>query len=279
MVGAQTERAPRSSFAERRALAPLTPHVASVWVQRVAPGETPYVHRTTPHGGVEVSCVLGGGLTVVGPRSRASWQHLADGSTVVGVRFEPWAGRPVLGSPAQVTDVDLAGTDVWGRRADGVAERMAVATDPWAAAAELQRWLASELDLEVRHDLAVEHLVRACASGRLRSIAAAQRRLDISERHLRRRCREATGSSPAFVLRVMRFQRFVALAQRLAAGTPDATRSLAEVAAACGYADHAHLTRECRRMTGEPPSTYLDVTVSSCRCGHDHRSSFERFAF
>jgi AraC-like DNA-binding protein len=51
------------------------------------------------------------------------------------------------------------------------------------------------------------------------------------------------------------------------------------MAAACGYADHAHLTRECRRMTGEPPSTYVDGTMSSCGCGHDHRASFERFTF
>jgi AraC-like DNA-binding protein len=62
-----------------------------------------------------------------------------------------------------------------------------------------------------------------------------------------------------------------------AAGTSDVARGLAGVAAVCGYADHAHLTRECRRMTGEPPSRYMDVTVSSCGCGHDHRASFERF--
>ena len=274
------ESVPRSSFAERRALAPLTPHVAAVWVQQIGPGAEPYVHRSTPHGGVEVSCVLGERLKVVGPRSQASSRVLADGSTVVGVRFEPWAGGPVVGSPAQLTDEELTGAEVWGRQADRVAERMAAATDPWDAAAELQRWLPVTVDFEARRDLAIEHLVQACAAGELRSVIAAQRHLDISERQLRRRCRDVTGSSPAVVLRVMRFQRFVALAQRMAAiGPPDATRGLAGMAAACGYADHAHLARECRRMTGEPPSAYLDATRSSCGCGHDHRASFERFTF
>ena len=214
------------------------------------------------------------------PRSHASSRVLSDGATVVGVRFEPWAGGSVVGAPAQLTDVELTGAEVWGRPAERAAERLAAVTDPWEAAAELQRWLAAMIDFEARRDFATEHLAQAFAAGELRSVVAAQRDLDIPERHLRRRCRDVTGSSPAAVLRVTRFQRFVALAQRMAAaGPPDATRGLAGMAAACGYADHAHLTRECRRMTGEPPSTYVDGTMSSYGCGHDHRASFERFKF
>jgi AraC-like DNA-binding protein len=271
--------APGSSFVERRALAPLTPHVAAVWVHHVGPRDEPYVHRSVPHGGIEVSCVLGDRLQVIGPRSQARAQTLAVGATVVGVRFEPWAGRALVGSPTQLGDVDLPGEEVWGRAAEGVADRMA-ATDPWEAAAELQRWVTATVDFEARRDRAIEHLVQACAAGELRSVITAQRDLDISERQLRRRCHDVTGSSPAVILRVMRFQRFVALAQRaVATAAPGATRSLAAMAAACGYADHGHLTRECRRMTGEPPSTYLDVTVAACGCGHDHRASFERFRF
>jgi AraC-like DNA-binding protein len=248
-------------------------------VQHAGSGAEPYVQRSIPHGGIEVSCVLGDRLRVIGPRSQADAQSLAAGSTVVGVRFEPWAGRALVGAPAQLMDVGLAGEEMWGQAAEGVAERMA-ATDPWEAAAELQRWIAATVDFEARRDRTIEHLVQRCAAGELRSIATAQHDLDISERQLRRRCRDVTGSSPAVILRVMRFQRFVALAQRMVAtSAPDATRSLARMAAACGYADHGHLARECRRMTGEPPSTYLDVTVSSCGCGHDHRASFERFTF
>lgn len=224
--------------------------------------------------------MLGDRLVLTGPRSRATSQLLPNGATVVGVRFEPWSGGAVAGAPADLVDGAVAAEQVWGRAAERVADRMAAATDPWRAADLLQRWIAAQVTLEDRRVGAIEHLVRASAAGRVGSIAAARRSLDISERHLRRRCRQVAGSSPAELLRVMRFQRFLALAQRMVAtGPADAGRSLASMAAACGYADHAHLTRECRRMTGEPPSLYLDATVASCRCGHDHRASFERFTF
>jgi transcriptional regulator GlxA family with amidase domain len=44
----------------------------------------------------------------------------------------------------------------------------------------------------------------------------------------------------------LRFQR----ARRLI----DAGRPLGEVAATCGFADQAHLTREVRALSGRPPS-------------------------
>jgi AraC-like DNA-binding protein len=39
-------------------------------------------------------------------------------------------------------------------------------------------------------------------------------------------------------------------------GSP-AKRSISTVAATCGYADHAHLTREFRALAGVTPSTYV----------------------
>jgi AraC-like DNA-binding protein len=53
---------------------------------------------------------------------------------------------------------------------------------------------------------------------------------------------------------VLRFQRFLALARTpRAAGRPD----LAWLAAEAGYADQAHLTRECTRLAGLPPAALL----------------------
>lgn len=49
-----------------------------------------------------------------------------------------------------------------------------------------------------------------------------------------------------FTDRVLRFRRFLALAAR----EPGA--GLAQLAAAAGYADQAHLTRECGRLGGAP---------------------------
>jgi transcriptional regulator GlxA family with amidase domain len=74
----------------------------------------------------------------------------------------------------------------------------------------------------------------------------------VSERQLRRRFADAVGYAPKTLQRVLRFQRFLVLAR--AAG---ASADLARLAFAAGYADQAHLTRECRRLAGLPPAALL----------------------
>jgi AraC-like DNA-binding protein len=73
--------------------------------------------------------------------------------------------------------------------------------------------------------------------------------LGVSERQLRRRFEDAVGYGPKTLARVLRFQRFLALA----AGGGD----LARLALSAGYADQAHLTRECRRLAGRTPVALL----------------------
>lgn len=67
-----------------------------------------------------------------------------------------------------------------------------------------------------------------------------------SERHFADRFRSATGLRPKEAARLFRFQR----AHRLIVGRDC---PLAEIAAQCGYADQAHLTREFRQFAGLPP--------------------------
>jgi AraC-like DNA-binding protein len=80
-----------------------------------------------------------------------------------------------------------------------------------------------------------------------------------SRRHLLTRFREQVGLGPKQAARVLRFQRAARLlaprtADALAGAAP--ARSVAAVAAACGYADHAHLVREFRALAGCTPSEY-----------------------
>jgi AraC-like DNA-binding protein len=71
---------------------------------------------------------------------------------------------------------------------------------------------------------------------------------------LRRRCQDAVGYGPKTLQRVLRFRRFVAQIDA-AAGNPRAgAGDLATIAARAGYADQAHLTRECRRLAGLTPA-------------------------
>ncbi|MCO1653489.1 AraC family transcriptional regulator [Pseudonocardia humida] len=72
-----------------------------------------------------------------------------------------------------------------------------------------------------------------------------------SRRHLLTRFRTQVGLAPKVAGRVLRFQRAAGL---LVAGTGG---TIADVAATCGYADHAHLDREFRALAGCTPSAFL----------------------
>ncbi len=81
--------------------------------------------------------------------------------------------------------------------------------------------------------------------------------IGLSMRQLRRRCHAVVGYGPKTLQRVLRFRRFVA---RIDAGPPngqagvDPGHDLAALAAQAGYADQAHLTRECRALAGLTPA-------------------------
>ena len=78
-----------------------------------------------------------------------------------------------------------------------------------------------------------------------RSVAALADLLGCTPRSVHRRCLAAFGYGPATLRRVLRFRRAAAL---LRAGA-----SPAEAAAASGYADQPHLSRETRALAGVSP--------------------------
>ncbi|MFC4944569.1 helix-turn-helix domain-containing protein [Pseudonocardia sp. GCM10023141] len=81
-----------------------------------------------------------------------------------------------------------------------------------------------------------------------------------SRRHLLTRFRSQVGLAPKPAARVLRLQRAATmLVPTMADGGPGtAVRlPLADVAASCGYADHAHLVREFRALAGCTPTQYL----------------------
>jgi AraC-like DNA-binding protein len=81
-----------------------------------------------------------------------------------------------------------------------------------------------------------------------------------SRRYLLTRFRGQVGLAPKTTARVLRFQRAARLL--VPAGVYDRTPataapSISDVAAACGYADHAHLVREFHALAGCTPTEYL----------------------
>jgi hypothetical protein len=76
--------------------------------------------------------------------------------------------------------------------------------------------------------------------------------LPLSGRQLRRRFVAAVGYGPKRFERIMRFQRFLGLADILGRG-----QGLAALAAEAGYADQAHLSRECASLAASSPAMLL----------------------
>jgi AraC-like DNA-binding protein len=263
-------------YVERPPVPALAGLVSSVWIQQVAAGADPYAHRSIPHGGVELVCPLGQVPRVVGPLTRPLVEVLAPGTTVVGVRFRPGAAPSVLGLPAsELLDLTVDGGELWGRAAVALGERLDRAAAPADALAGLQRHVAGRLGAAPGPDPLVSEAVRQLMPWRTVEVGSLTSRLSISERQLRRRCQAAIGLAPKALHRVLRFQGFLALVQSaLAQGREPAGGGLAALAADAGYADQAHLTRECVRLTGVTARTFLRQTAQACGCGHAHEVSF-----
>ena len=84
-----------------------------------------------------------------------------------------------------------------------------------------------------------------------------------SGRYLSSRFRTEIGLTPKAAARVIRFDRARhLLIRQAAAAADDGGYRLADLAAACGYFDQAHLAREFRALAGCPPSQWLTEEVS-----------------
>ena len=254
-TGESTITAPRSDYRERAAVDALRRHVACVWTQRIEPGQRPMIHRIVPDGCIDIVW-LDGFLHVAGPDTGPVLAPISAGSLVVGIRFRPGLGPTMLGLPAsELLDGRTALRHLWGGASGRLAEQLDASSDPGAAMAVLERELLERLPDAAPVDRLVEGVVAelraAPASPVVSGLAAA---LGSSERQLHRRCLDAFGYGPKMLDRVLRFQRFLGLAR---AALPRGEAGLARLAADAGYADQAHLARECRALGGLTPTEML----------------------
>jgi len=184
----------------------------------------------------------GRGAFVAGPDTGPSPAASRAGTVIFGVRFLPSAGGPLLGLPlSELRDqrVDLADL----RPAE--ARRLPGSLDLRTAATRLVD-LAGRLVADGPPDDAVAYAARMLGDPRARAEDVAEQ-VGLSMRQLRRRCQDTAGYGPKTLQRVLRFRRFVS---RIDARDHD----LAALAADAGYADQAHLTRECVRLAGLTPA-------------------------
>lgn len=264
------------SYVERQPAPALSGLVRSVWVQRIASESVPYLQRNIPTGGIELLYPVGSDLLVVGPLTRPLVDLLAAGTTVVGLRFGPGAASALLGLPAsELVDLTVKLDELWGCSAVMLGERMFSTGTPDLALAVLQRYVAGRLAMSDGLDSVILEAVRQLMPWRSTDVGAVASALSLSESQLRRRCVAAVGLAPKTLHRTLRFQGFLALAQRrITQGGGPTDARLAELAAEAGYADQAHLSRECLRLTGASPRAFLGDAEQKCACGHDHAASY-----
>jgi AraC-like DNA-binding protein len=257
-------------YEERAPLRGAGALVRTVWVQGTGPRST--LQRHLPTGGFELLFPLGSTPRLVGPLTRARHEVMPAGLTVVGARFWPGAAVPLLGVPADAV-VDHVGplAEISGRWSE-LTTQLARATETRSALALLQTDLLRRVTQAPPPDPVVAAAVRRLMPWRRTGVRPLTRELSISESQLRRRFRRAVGLGPKALQQVLRFQGYLALAQ-----SAEHRRRVADLAAEVGYADHAHLSRECLRLTGRTPSQLLGEARDGCGCGHDHAASYRPF--
>lgn len=154
------------------------------------------------------------------------------------MRFLPGAGGPALGLPLdELRDqrIDLSELGLDGEETLGADLELAEALSRVAA-------LAAELVAAGPPDRAVQAAtVRLLDPHQRVDRLAAE--IGLSERQLRRRFRASVGYGPKTLQRVLRLRRFLRSDRR----------SLGRAALDAGYADQAHLARDCRQLTGLAP--------------------------
>lgn len=240
---------PSTHYAEFHADPALHGRVRRLW--RFRQGEEAQPTRVLPDGCIDLIWD-GRRLFVAGPDRAAIMADLAPGSRLTGLRLAPGAGAAVLGVPLHtLTDRRVALEDVWGHRARCLQARLEDGADP---AALLQAEIASR---HIVPDRSMAWLFARLAGADAPRVRALARELEVSERTLRRQCQDAFGYGAKTLERILRLQRFLALARE--------HRTLTDAALEAGYADAAHLAHDTRLLTALAPQRLVGLHARSDR--------------
>jgi AraC-like DNA-binding protein len=216
--------------------------------------DAPFTASTVPHPSVHLLFEEREGsrrAEIAGVQTGRFERELSGRGAVFGIKFRPAAFQPLLGRAlSELTDRVIPLTDLFGDKgracSDAIFEELDF--DRQVAAAEeflapLLRPLEDEIccDRDLVERMAVDRSIL-----RVDQIAAAA---GVEVRTLQRRFRRNVGVSPKWVIQRYRLHE---AAERLKARPT----SLADMAAALGYADQAHFARDFQQIVGCSPGAY-----------------------
>ena len=245
-------RALPPGYTEWPAPAALRDAVACLWAQVTGEGAA-RAALVLPDGCTDLIWEPGRGAFVAGPGHRAGGHHDGGGHDRPRRPLPP-LGRAVPRSGSRSAS-SATSAPTWPTCGQPHARRLSAALDPEVSAARLLDVTAA-LVADGAPDPAVTWAARLLRdpAARAEDVAA---EVGLSLRQLRRRCQAVVGYGPKTLQRVLRFRRFLARVD----AHPDVL-DLAAIAAEAGYADQAHLTRECGRLAGLTPAALARQRVA-----------------
>lgn len=169
----------------------------------------------------------------------------------IHVFLTPLGARSVLGIPsAELTSRILELGDLWGLNAAAVLVDRLASARSWGERFHIldDTFVAKLTPAQVVPEIAGAWGELARTHGGLR-VGELARAAGWSRRHFVERFRDSLGITPKVAARVFRFERACWLMRHRLA--------LADVAAASGYYDQAHLCREWRSLTGCAPQDWI----------------------
>jgi AraC-like DNA-binding protein len=200
-----------------------------------------------------------GQLLVAGPDTTSFELPPMPNATFAGVRFRPGTAPRFLGVPASaLLDTRANIEEVVPGRFERWVERLQRTSSAGEAASVLVDAVRASLPTAGPPDRLVQRAVTLLhAAPQPRPVAALAHALGASERQLHRRFVPEIGYGPKMLQRILRLRRFLAAASH----TP--ALGLAALAAEAGYADQAHLSRDCARLTGLAPSRLAGTRLTA----------------
>ena len=247
-----------ASSGDYREVAPPGPLAASLvctWAQTVGAR----AQRVLPDGCADILWIGEDAPVVVGPATGVTLAALPPGTIIAGARFRP--GRIAAWLPLatdELTDRLTPLADLW-RDADALTARILAEATPDARRAAIAAALLDRAPQARPPDPLVAAAIGWLARQPRGRVADLPALVGLGERQLRRRFQVVVGYEPKRLARILRLQRLLALAERAPAGRG----RLAALALAAGYADQAHMARECTALTGLAPGALLPGAASA----------------
>jgi AraC-like DNA-binding protein len=179
--------------------------------------------------------------------------------TGVAIELSPLGCRRLLAMPARTLSnrsYELA--DVVGALGDELWERLQYAStwpERFAACDDVLTRLAVDAPVAAELAHAWGEIVRSGGLVRMSRLAAST---GWTRQHLARRFTDEIGMGPKTLARVVRFERANSMLR-----SRNGSLAIADVAAACGYYDQAHLNRDFGELAGCSPSTLVREDLPS----------------